>query len=117
VVETHPPLALVRRTLDLIRTDYAEALTLRTLAAKLQARPAYLGTMFRQQFGMTARDWLTRVRLEHAAELICAGVKIEAVALTVGYRSKKNFYRPFKRYYAATPLQYRLRKSARRRAG
>ena len=100
--------ALVRRTLDLIRTEYAESLTLRTLAAKLEARPAHLGTMFRQQFGMTARDCLTRVRLEHAAELIRAGVKIEAVALFVGYRSKKNFYRRFKRHYATTPLQYRL---------
>lgn len=41
----------------------------------------------------------------------------EAVALTVGYRSKKNFSRRVKRYDAATPLQYRLRNSARRRAG
>ena len=108
---------LVRRVLEFIRTDYAQALTLRTLAAKLEARPAYLGTTFRQQFGMSARDWLTRVRLRHAAELICAGVKIEAVALIVGYRSKKNFYRRFKRHYAATPLQYRLRKATRTRAG
>ncbi len=108
--------ALVWRTLDLIRTEYAESLTLRTLAAKLEARPAHLGTMFRQQFGMTARDCLTRVRLEHAAELIRAGVKIEAVALFVGYRSKKNFYRRFKRHYATTPLQYRLN-ATRRLAG
>jgi AraC-like DNA-binding protein len=115
-VESIAQHALLRRTLDLIRTDYAEALTLRTLAAKLEARPASLGTMFRRQFGMTARAWLTRVRLEHAAELIRAGVKIEAVALFVGYRSKKNFYRRFKRQYATTPLQYRL-KAARRRAG
>src|SRR5207247_1956001 len=107
----------VRRALDLIGTEYAEALTLRTLAAKLEARPAHLGMIFREQFGMTARDWLTRVRLEHAAELICAGVKIEAVALIVGYRSKKNFYRRFKRYYATTPLQYRLLSAARRRTG
>jgi len=66
---------------------------------------------------MTARECLTRVRLEHAADLICAGVKIEAVALTVGYRSKKNFYQRFKRHYAATRLQYRPLNAARRRAG
>jgi transcriptional regulator GlxA family with amidase domain len=48
--------------------------------------------------------------------MIRAGVKIEAVALFVGYRSKKNFYRRFRRHFATTPLQFRL-DAARRRAG
>ena len=53
------------------------------------------------------REYLTRVRLDHAAELIRHGVKIEAVALSVGYRSKKNFYEQFKRRYGTTPVPYR----------
>jgi PAS domain S-box-containing protein len=52
---------------------------------------------------------VTRVRLEHAARLIRDGVKIEAVAWNVGYRSKKNFYQQFKRRYGTTPLPYRRR--------
>jgi AraC-like DNA-binding protein len=38
--------------------------------------------------------------------LIREGVKIEAVAHQVGYRSKKNFYRQFKRRFAMTPFAY-----------
>jgi transcriptional regulator GlxA family with amidase domain len=55
---------------------------------------------------MTVRQWLTRVRLDHAASLIREGIKIEAVALIVGYHSKKNFYRQFRRRFATTPSAY-----------
>jgi AraC-like DNA-binding protein len=51
-------------------------------------------------------QWVTQVRLEHAAVLIREGVKIEAISLIVGYRSKRNFYRQFRRKYATTPLEY-----------
>jgi PAS domain S-box-containing protein len=98
---------LVQRMLDVLDNGYADALTLRTLGTSIGRQPAYLGRIFRQQVGSTVRDYLTRVRLEHAAELIHDGVKIEAVALSVGYRSKKNFYRQFKRHFGTTPLPYR----------
>jgi two-component system response regulator YesN len=105
--------ALVSRMMDLIHARYAGVVTLRTLGAALEERPARLGSVFRQTLGVSARECLTRVRLEHAIELIQAGVKIEAVALFVGYRSKKNFYRQFKRRFATTPDAFRrIRPSA-----
>ncbi len=56
---------------------------------------------------MTVRECVTRIRLTHAAALILNGAKIEAVALGVGYHSKKNFYRQFKRHLALTPEAFR----------
>jgi hypothetical protein len=41
--------------------------------------------------------------------LINTRVKIEAVALSVGYHSKKNFYRQFLRRFGVTPDAYRQR--------
>jgi two-component system response regulator YesN len=96
----------VRQMLALIDTSYAERITLNTLSTALNRQSAYLGYLFRKEVGMTVRQWVTRVRLQRAAVLIRDGVKIEAVALTVGYRSKKNFYRQFKRQFATTPSQY-----------
>ena len=96
----------VRRMLDVIERSYAEPITLDLLALSLDRQASYLGAVFRREQGVSMRQWLTRVRLDHAAELIRDGVKIEAVALLVGYRSKKNFYRQFKRRFATTPLVY-----------
>jgi two-component system response regulator YesN len=91
---------------DLIEQSYADRITLARLASVLNRQSAYLGHLFRRETGMTVREWLTRVRLERAATLIREGMKIESVALTVGYRSKKNFYRQFRRKYCTTPSAY-----------
>jgi PAS domain S-box-containing protein len=97
----------VRRMVEAIESDYAGALTLRGLAASIGRQPSYLGRLFRQDVGASVREYLTRVRLERAAALVRDGIKIEAIALSVGYRSKKNFYQQFKRRYGVTPLSYR----------
>jgi two-component system response regulator YesN len=92
--------------LDVIEKSYAERITLDSLATTLNRQSAYLGQLFRREVGMTVRQWVTRVRLQHATMMIRDGVKIEAVALSVGYRSKKNFYRQFRRQFAITPSEY-----------
>ena len=96
----------VRRMLDLIDQSYSDPITLHSLGAALNRQAAYLGALFRREVGVSVRQWVTHVRLDHATVLIRDGVKIEAVALLVGYRSKKNFYRQFKRRYATTPFAY-----------
>jgi PAS domain S-box-containing protein len=98
---------LVDRMRHTIDVHYADALTLRMLSAELGRQPAYLGRLFRGQMSASVRDYLTGVRLTHAAELLRDGVKVEAVALNVGYRSKKNFYQQFRKHYGTTPLAYR----------
>jgi YesN/AraC family two-component response regulator len=105
--ETTDSERIVSRMMALIHTRYAGVVTLRTLGAALDQRPKHLGWVFRRTLGISARECLTRVRIDHAIELIQAGVKIEAIALIVGYRSKKNFYRQFKRRYSTTPEAFR----------
>ncbi len=95
---------LVDRMRQMIDLRYAEPLTLRALSTEIGRQPAYLGRLFRHEVGASVREYLTSVRLAHAAELIREGVKVEAVALNVGYRSKKNFYQQFKRQYGTTPV-------------
>ena len=97
----------VRRMLDRIEQSYSEPITLRSLSAELHRQSAYLGGMFRRMVGMSVHDWLTTVRLDRASTLIREGVKVEAVSLLVGYRSKKNFYRQFKRRFGTTPFEHR----------
>jgi transcriptional regulator GlxA family with amidase domain len=63
--------------------------------------------MFRRVVGVSVHQWLTNVRLDRASTLIRDGVKVEAVSLLVGYRSKKNFYRQFRRRFGTTPFEYR----------
>lgn len=98
---------LVQQTKALIDGRYAEPLTLAQLADAVGRSKRYLGTVFREEVGLTAHEYLTRVRLRRALELIREGQKIEAVSLLVGYRSKANFYHHFKTQLGITPVAYR----------
>ena len=102
-----PAVVKVRRAVDLIHRSFAERITLDTVAMSLRMKGEPLGRLFQAFVGMSVHDYLTKVRLEHAGHFLCSGVKVEAVALTVGYRSKKNFYRQFLRHYGVTPEAYR----------
>src|SRR6266850_5341418 len=101
--------ALVRRVVSLIEERPADRHSLRTLAQLLNRQEAYLGRLFRQQMGVSVREYIARCRMERAARLIRQREKIEAVALDVGYRSKKNFYRQFREHFGTTPATYRER--------
>jgi AraC-like DNA-binding protein len=116
VVRDHEPASpLVVQMLSLIEERYAEPLTLDVLAAALGRSKRYLATLFHHQTGQTVHEFLTQVRLHHAAALIRTGEKIEAVSLLVGYRSKKNFYRHFKDELGVTPTVYRTTVAGRMR--
>ena len=97
----------VGRMLDEIHRRYNQRLTLGSLAKILGRQSAYLGRLFRDEIGVTVHEYVTRERMVFAAVQIRAGVKIEAVSLDLGYRSKKNFYRQFKRHFGMTPDAYR----------
>lgn len=99
----------VSRMVGLIEQWSAQHVSLRTLACALGRQEAYLGRLFRQELGVSVREYVAQFRLKRAASLIERGEKVEAVALEVGYRSKKNFYRQFIRRFGVTPAAYRQR--------
>jgi PAS domain S-box-containing protein len=90
-----------------IHRHYSERLTLARFARNLRRPPASLGRLFREEIGVTVHEYVTRARMVFSAADVRAGVKVEAVALVLGYRSKKNFYRQFKRFFGMTPDIYR----------
>ena len=98
---------MVQHATRVIEERYADRLTLEHVAASVGRSKRHLASRFRQEHAMTLHEYLTRVRLCRAAELIREGKKIEAVSLLVGYRSKKNFYRHFRALTGTTPLAYR----------
>ncbi len=97
----------VQRMLAEIRQNYSQRLTLATLARLLRRQSPDLGRLFRDEIGITVHEYVTRARMVFGSAQVRAGVKIEAVALDLGYRSKKNFYRQFKRFFGMTPEAYR----------
>ena len=102
-----PAVAHVRQIKQFLDQHYAEPITLERLAMVVGREKGYLATLFRKSMGCPVREYLMRVRVRHATELIRQGIKIEAAMLTVGFRGKRNFYVQFVRTTGHRPGMYR----------
>lgn len=70
--------------------------------------PTYLSTNFKQTAGISFSDYLLKVRMEKAMELLSSDKNmLYEIADAVGYLNPKNLTRNFKNYYGMTPQEYR----------
>ena len=102
------PASPAQRVCTILRSPDGEPMSVGQLADLVGVTPEWLRRAFRRERGMALPEYLRRVRLLHALRtLLDEGGKIGPVALEVGYRSKKNFYRVFKQLTGLTPTQFR----------
>jgi AraC-like DNA-binding protein len=86
------------RAARLIDREFTGRLTVRELARKLECDSKRLQKYFRARYNVTIHRYVDRVRSEEAVRLIIGeGIKVDAVALMVGLRSRKNLYALVKR--------------------
>lgn len=97
----------LREIASFIAANIGQRVTLKAMEKTFKRPRAALTLAFERATGLTIREYALCTRMAHAAREIERGVKIEAVALLVGYRSRKNFYRQFKSWFGMTPASYR----------
>ena len=112
-MRAHPPSTAMRAARHL-RRHYADLVHVPTLARKCHTTPSRLAREFRRQFGMSIPQYQRTLRMVDALDRV-RHEKIEAVAMSVGYRGRKNFYRAFRQLTGLTPTGVR-RLSAERAA-
>lgn len=91
-----------------IETHYAEDLSLKTLGEKYYLNSAYLGQLFKKQFGVSFKSYLTNLRVEKAAGILLqTDEKVYKVAEKVGYRDIDYFIDRFVEIKGCTPTKFR----------
>lgn len=95
---------------DLILTRYAQPLTLQSIARDVGLNRVALTSGFRTLFGDSVHDFLQRVRMEKAYELLQDEVlSIIDVAGAVGYTHACNFSTAFRAHFGCSPSSARKR--------
>lgn len=93
-----------------IETHYHEKVTLEQLAERLFLSPAYLSRVFKEETGTAFNDYLNRVRITKARQLLLhEELRIIDVASAVGFEDQSYFTKVFRRVTGMTPLRYRAR--------
>jgi len=79
-----------------------------SIADSLGMNAAYVGRFFKEQTGEAIPDFLTRLRVENAKELLAdPGLKLHQVGELVGIPNSASFIRIFKKLCGMTPGAYR----------
>lgn len=103
----------IRSILRYIDEHYAQPLTLSGLAQQFSFNYTYLSSYFRTHHKEGFSEYLNRVRIRHAAELLREGtLAVSRVCEAVGYTDQSYFTRVFKKWTGTTPRDYRRRRSA-----
>ena len=98
---------IIARVQEYLKTNYRTA-TLEEAAVTVNLSPNYLSKIFKEKSGMGFSDYLNRIRMEKAAELLKdISYKHYEIADLIGYDNPKNFSRAFKQYYHVTPREVR----------
>ena len=106
----HTPRDYVTRTSDYIRANYALPVSIESIASMLGIDRRYLSRIFLRETGMTPKEYLVRIRLNRAADLLeNSACTVTETAHSVGYDDVYNFSKIFKKKYGISPAYFRQR--------
>lgn len=103
----------VQRAIRYIHMHYAEPLTLSRLADEAHLSESYFSTLFKKRCGYGFREYLTKVRVDRARELLeKTGMGVTEIAEAAGFDTQSYFSKVFRRRTGLSPSDYRTRSRA-----
>jgi YesN/AraC family two-component response regulator len=93
---------------EFLRANFQQEITLQEIADRFFLSREHISRKFKQEYHETITDYVTRIRMEKAKELLAnPGLKIYEIAYHIGYQNEKYFSKVFKKFFGMTPNEYR----------
>lgn len=90
-----------------IQMNYKKEISLEEIANHVAISSYYLSRIFSKSEGITYKDYLIKLRMEKAKQLLRDGRKsIKEISIEVGYVDQNYFSRAFKKYYHKSPKEF-----------
>lgn len=103
-VETRP----IKVAKQYISDNYYKALTLDIVSKEIGFNATYFSSMFKKETKMNFLDYLKKIRVENAKNLLLnTDQTVEDISYAVGYSDIKYFSRLFKKLTGLTPTEFR----------
>ncbi|HIY57983.1 MAG TPA: response regulator [Candidatus Tetragenococcus pullicola] len=98
----------IEKIVSYIKENYNEDITLDTLSELVYMHPVTISRLFKVITGATVTEFISRVRLEAAADLLeHSNLLVSDIGNLVGYHKAQYFITLFKKQYGTTPQKYR----------
>ena len=94
----------VEEAVGILNDEWGAPPTITALSRRIGINECYLKNDFRQRTGMTIGEYVRKLRMEKALELIESGsFSVLQTAMFVGYSNPSHFSRAFKRFHGRLP--------------
>ena len=101
-------LEAINRAIEFIESNSGKNIRLEEISDYAYLSKFHFHRIFKSVIGQTAKDYLTRLRLEKSAGLLKnTNTPINQIAYECGYGSPETFNRAFKAYFSTTPSKFR----------
>jgi AraC-like DNA-binding protein len=99
---------LCQRMMEYMEQHLGEPIGIPEIADSIGISSSLASQLFKQETNETIYNYLTRLRMERAGELLVkTDRKISDIALMVGYQHENSFIRSFRKFKDITPGKYR----------
>jgi two-component system response regulator YesN len=104
--------------LQYMNSRFHEELSLEKVASVVFLNPVYFSQLFKQKTGQGFKEYVIQLRLERAKQLLLdPRMKLADIAERIGYQDVRHFTQLFRKKYALTPTEYRIRMGLSEAAG
>lgn len=106
--------AAIHKCLQYLDANYSRQVTLESAAQQIGLTPAYLSRIFKKETGCTFNQYLNRIRIEKARDLLrYSQMSLSDIALHTGYGDQSYFTKVFQRITGMSPGNYRKKHGRR----
>lgn len=106
------PFSDIREAVEYIRTHHRERISVEQMAERTGISARQLHRKFREVFGMSVKDFLTKTRVQAASDaLLTSKSSIADIAIDFGFCDQSALTQQFRRHTGMTPLKFRKRYS------
>ena len=98
----------IQEAVSYIDMNYQRDLTIEEIAGACKLNRSYFSKLFKEKKGCSPQEFLIRLRLAKAAELMKnTSMPIGGIAASCGYPNQLHFSRAFKQRYGVSPREWR----------
>jgi two-component system, response regulator YesN len=106
--ETTSKRHMIKRVQELVTGNLGEDTSVKSIADKVFLHPVYLTKLYKNETGESLGDYIMRMRMERAVEMLKSShKKIYEITTELGYQNPQYFSKIFKKHYGMTPQEYR----------
>jgi AraC-like DNA-binding protein len=103
----------IKRILKFCVEHYMEPIGLEMMAKELYLNKHYISYIFKERMNVNYKDFVNRLRVEHACNMLTKDTPITECAYASGFSSVRTFNRAFLKYMEMSPRDYKKQKSNR----